>query len=114
MKFVLTRYFTWKWYRQQGVRSTRHAGGGVPLFRVPRDHTLGTNHQSCMLKPTHPSPLACGVAVADPGFSPGGAPTPKIAIILKIFVENCMKMKEFERIWTPGGARRSRPPWIRQ
>ena len=30
-------------------------------------------------------------AVADPGFSPGGAPTPKIAIIFKIFAENCMK-----------------------
>ena len=31
--------------------------------------------------------------VADPGFSPGGAPTPKIAIIFQIFAENCMKMK---------------------
>ena len=41
-------------------------------------------------------------AVADPGFSPGGAPTPKIAIIFHIFAENCMKMKEFG---PPGGAR---------
>ena len=33
---------------------------------------------------------------------PGGAPTPKIAIIFHIFAENCMKMKEFG---SPGGAR---------
>ena len=46
-------------------------------------------------------------AVADPGFSPGGAPTPKIAIIFHIFTENCMKMKEFG---PPGGARPWRPP----
>ena len=52
------------------------------------------------------------MAVADPGFSPGGAPTPKIAIIFHIFAENCMKMKEFG---PPGGARvPGAPPWIRQ
>ena len=46
--------------------------------------------------------------MADPGFSPGGAPTPKIAIIFHIFAENCMKMKEFG---PPGrGARPWRPP----
>ena len=39
--------------------------------------------------------------MADPGFSPGGAPTPKSAIIFQFFAENCMKMKEFG----PGGAR---------
>ena len=39
--------------------------------------------------------------MADPGFSPGGAPTHKIAIIFQIFAENCMKMKEFG----PRGAR---------
>ena len=51
-------------------------------------------------------------SVADPGFSPGGAPTPKIAIIFHIFAENCMKMKEFG---PPGGARvPGAPPWIRQ
>ena len=50
--------------------------------------------------------------VADPGFSPGGAPTPKIAIIFHIFAENCMKMKEFGP--PGGGARPWRPPWIRQ
>ena len=38
--------------------------------------------------------------VADPGFSPGGAPTPKNAIIFQFFAENCMKMKEFG---PPGG-----------
>ena len=51
-------------------------------------------------------------SVADPGFSPGGAPTPKIAIIFHIFAENCMKMKEFGP--PGGGARPWRPPWIRQ
>ena len=39
-------------------------------------------------------------AVADPGFSPGVAPTPKIAVIFYIFAENYMKMKEFG---PPGG-----------
>ena len=34
---------------------------------------------------------------------PGGAPTPKIAIIFQIFAENCMKMKEFG---LPGGGAR--------
>ena len=48
------------------------------------------------------------IAVADPGFSPGGAPTPKIAIIFHIFAENCMKMKEFGP--PGGGARPWRPP----
>ena len=43
---------------------------------------------------------------------PGGAPTPKIAIIFHIFAENCMKMKEFG---PPGGVRiPGAPPWIRQ
>ena len=46
--------------------------------------------------------------MADPGFSPGGAPTPKIAIIFHIFTENCMKMKEFGP--QGGGARPWRPP----
>ena len=39
-------------------------------------------------------------AVVDPGFSPGGAPTPKSAIIFQFSLENCMKMKEFG---PPGG-----------
>ena len=43
------------------------------------------------------------LTVADPGFSPGGAPTPKIAIIFRIFAKNCMKMKEFG---PPGGGGR--------
>ena len=33
--------------------------------------------------------------VADPGFSRGGALTPKNAIIFQFFAKNCMKMKEF-------------------
>ena len=51
----------------------------------------------------------CHISV-DPEFSPGGAPTPKIAIIFQIFAKNCMKMKEFG----PGGAVPGAPPWIRQ
>ena len=47
--------------------------------------------------------------MADPGFSPGGAPTPKIAIIFQIFAENCMKMKEFG----PPGGRASLAPLLR-
>ena len=43
---------------------------------------------------------------------PGGAPTPKSAIIFQFFAENCMKMKEFGP--PGGGARPWRPPWIRQ
>ena len=46
--------------------------------------------------------------MADPGFSPGGAPTPKSAIIFQFFAENCMKMKEFGP--PGGGARPWRPP----
>ena len=38
--------------------------------------------------------------VADPGFSPGVAPTPKLGLFCKFFTENCMKMKEFG---SPGG-----------
>ena len=45
------------------------------------------------------------LAVADPGFPPGGgAPTPKNAIIFQFFPENCMKMKEFG---PPGGGGRA-------
>ena len=54
------------------------------------------------------------VAVADPGFSPGGAPTPKVGVLIYYC---CRKLHENERIWTPGGggARPWRPPlWIRQ
>ena len=39
-------------------------------------------------------------AAADPGFSPGGAPTPKSSIIFQFF---CRKLHENERIWTPRG-----------
>ena len=52
-------------------------------------------------------PIKSFITVADPGFSPGGAPTPKSAIIFQFFAENCMKMKEFE---PPGGGRPWRPP----
>ena len=45
--------------------------------------------------------------VADPGFSPEGAPTPKSDIIFQFFPENCMKMKEFG---PPGGGVPGVPP----
>ena len=45
--------------------------------------------------------------MADLGFSPGGAPTPKSAIIFQFFAKNCMKMKEFG---PPGGRASLAPP----
>ena len=48
-------------------------------------------------------------AVADPGFSEGGAPTPKSAIIFQIF---CRKLHENETIWSRGAS--WHPPSIRQ
>ena len=39
-------------------------------------------------------------AVADSGFSPGGAPTPQVGVRTYFLAENCMKMKEFR---PPGG-----------
>ena len=47
------------------------------------------------------------MSVADPGFSPGGAQTPKSAIIFQFFAKNCMKMKEFG---PPGGCASLAPP----
>ena len=38
--------------------------------------------------------------VTDPGFSPGGASTPKLGLFCKLF---CRKLHENERIWTPRG-----------
>ena len=46
------------------------------------------------------------ISVADPGFFPGGAPTPKLGLICNFFAENCMKMKEFGPL---GGAHPWRP-----
>ena len=46
-------------------------------------------------------------AVADLGFSPGGAPTPKVGVLIYYFAENCMKMKEFG---PPGGGASLAPP----
>ena len=37
-----------------------------------------------------------GLAVANRGFSRGGAPTPKLGLFCNFFGENCMKLKEFE------------------
>ena len=46
-------------------------------------------------------------SVADPGFSRGGAPAPKLWLFYQFFAENCMKMKEFG---PQAGARSWRPP----
>ena len=52
--------------------------------------------------------ITCWDTVADPGFSPGGAPTPKVGVLTYFFGQ---KLHENERIWTPrGGARPWRPP----
>ena len=74
------------------------------------DQILSTRGLASLWGILHP-PLVYIDAVADPGFSPGGAPNPKIAIIFQIFAENCMKMKKFGPPW---GARPWSPPWIRQ
>ena len=58
------------------------------------DWTKSKSFTKCSLSNT--------ITVADPGFSPGGAPTPKSASIFQFFAKNCMKMKEFG---PPGGGR---------
>ena len=45
--------------------------------------------------------------VADPGFSPGGAPTPKVGTRTYFFGR---KLHKNERILAPGGGRPWRPP----
>ena len=40
--------------------------------------------------------------MADPGFSPGGAPTPEVGVLTYFFGR---KLHENERIWTPRGTR---------
>ena len=40
-----------------------------------------------------------GTSVADPRFSRGGAPTPKLRLFYNFLAKNCMKLKEFG----PGG-----------
>ena len=46
--------------------------------------------------------------MADPGFFPGGAPTPKVGVLTYFFGR---KLHENERIWTPkGGMYPWRPP----
>ena len=89
----------------------RAAQEPITALRVEVDPVLPV-HARTLYNTTHQS-NSRGTAVADPGFSPGGAPTPKIAIIFHIFAENCMKMKEFG---PPGGGARPwrPPPWIRQ
>ena len=41
-------------------------------------------------------------SVADPGFSPGGAPTPGGGANIR-FRQISQKLHEIKRIWTPGG-----------
>ena len=47
------------------------------------------------------------IPVADPGFSPGGAPTPKVGVLTNFFGR---KLHENERIWTPRGGASLAPP----
>ena len=44
--------------------------------------------------------MASHLTVADPGFSPRGAPTPRVGVLTYFFGR---KLHENERIWTPGG-----------
>ena len=55
---------------------------------------MGRHFCNCAF-PSCPIEIHLQFPVADPGFSPGGAPTPKIAFIFQIFAENFMKMNEF-------------------
>ena len=66
---------------------------------------MGTNSTK-ILTTLFANEITMTTPVADPGFSPGGAPTLNIAIIFQIFAENCMKMKEFG---PPGRASLSPP-----
>ena len=50
------------------------------------------------------------ISVADLGFSPGGAPTPKVDVLTNFFGR---KLHENERIWTPRGGRASLAPPLR-
>ena len=53
-----------------------------------------------------PGTMTAGLSGGSRIF-PGGAPTPKSAIIFQFFAENCMKMKEFG---PPGGRVPGSPP----
>ena len=66
-------------------------------IRVLTDNNYGTNTWVLNDNTEH-------TPVADPGFSPGGAPTLKIGISFQIFAKNCMKMKEFRPPVCPLGS----------
>ena len=53
----------------------------------------------CMVRMTN--------SVANLGFSPGGAPTPKVGVLTNFLGR---KLHENERIWTPGGGASLAPP----
>ena len=82
----------------------------VPLYTVQYmcgRAVIGIPGSTEVMTDTHYPVALCYDAVADPGFSRGDAPTPKLGLFCKFFVENCMKMKEFGR--GGGGARPWRP-----
>ena len=89
----------------RGARGTRPPRGSK-FFQF--HSVFGKIWQNRMLAPPGelaPPPRGNPGSATDSGGSrifPRGVPTPKIAIIIHIFAENCIKMKEFG---PPGGAR---------
>ena len=56
---------------------------------------------------SHPKLPSLGLAVADPGFSPGGGANSQNCYYFSHF---CRKLHENERIWTPRGGASLAPP----
>ena len=85
----------------------------VPLYTVQYmcgRAVIGIPGSTEVMTDTHYPVALCYDAVADPGFSRGDAPTPKLGLFCKFF---CWKLHENERIWTGWGASLA-SPWIRQ
>ena len=74
-------------------------------------HIFPRDCPSCVLHFVYITPInlcaSKNKTVADPGFSLGGAPTPKVGVPTYFFGR---KLHENERIWTPGGVHPWRPP----
>ena len=74
-------------------------------------HIFPRDCPSCVLHFVYITPInlcaSKNKTVADPGFFPGGAPTPKVGVPTYFFGR---KLHENERIWTPATARSTKTP----